>query len=107
MWTNSVEGLASTTSFSSFADLQSKLDLYANDNFSEDENDQNEYSHETLAISSDNLNTSKLLLPSITPERSQSPYPSIDRSKSPLTASNKTKKEVKSTDTVYLENLKI
>lgn len=107
MWTNSVEGLASTTSFSSFADLQSKLDLYANDTSSEDENYQNEYSHDTLAVSTNSLNTFKPILPNISPERSQSPYPSLNGSKSPLIASNKTKPEVESSDTVYLENLKI
>jgi hypothetical protein len=102
MWTNSLDKLASSAaSFSSFSQLQSQLDMYADDNSSTGDID---YSQDTLAASSDTLGTSKQKLLNITSGASANLLP-ITRS--PIPPVNKSKQEVKSTDTIYLENLKI
>ena len=92
MWTKVDRIASSTASFSSFTELQSQLDLYSDDNSSVGDID---YSQDTLAASFDSLSASKL--PSIRSEDRRYPHPH----------SNKTNPQVKSTDTIYLENLKI
>ena len=47
MWTNSTDSLSAASSFSSFADLQSQIELNVNG----DESDDNNYSQNTLAAS--------------------------------------------------------
>ena len=97
-----MDGLSNTFSFSSFADLHAQLDS-RNNLSSDDERDEIENSHNTLAASSNELKATKssleisASLPSLNPERLKTSLPPSD----------KPQKQLQSTDTIYLEILRI